>query len=83
MYMSILLYAQANDDLQKATNNYEAMNAQLLDELPKLFALSMDVVRQSLRQCVEIQKEFHNQALEEMYHMLEVNRSAPTITGAL
>ena len=53
-------------------NNYEAMNAQLLDELPRLFHLSMQVVRECLRQLAKIQCEFHNKALEEMYQLLGV-----------
>ena len=54
-------------------NNYEAMNAQLLDELPRLFTLSMQVVRECVRLLSKIQQDFHNQALEEMYQLLGVS----------
>ncbi|KAK2154175.1 hypothetical protein LSH36_275g08005 [Paralvinella palmiformis] len=53
-----------------AKNNYEALNAQLLDELPQLYNLSLDVIYECIGYLVMAQKQFYNSSLEEMYQML-------------
>ena len=57
-----------------AKNNYEALNAQLLDELPQLYKLSLEVIYECIGYLVLAQKKFYNSSLEEMYQMLGVSR---------
>ena len=55
-----------------AKNNYEALNAKLLHELPKLYGLTMEVLRDCLGRLVWAQKQYLSVALEEMYQLLGV-----------
>ena len=63
------------DSLQMARNNYAALNAQLLDELPKLYDLSLDVVRECIGHLVQIQRDFYKHSLQEMYKLLGVSNN--------
>nr|KAG5691955.1 hypothetical protein BaRGS_011346 [Batillaria attramentaria] len=64
--------------VQAAKNDYEAMNAQLLDELPKLYKLSMDLMRHCMAAYVRAQRDFMDRSLKENCILLEL----PSMLGA-
>ena len=64
---------QLEKDLERTKNNYAALNAQLLDELPQLYAMSMDVVNECIARLVHAQAQYHSHALNEMYQLLAVS----------
>ena len=53
-------------------NNYEALNAQLLDELPRLYDLAIDIVIECIARLAIVQKAYHQKALDQMFNMLSV-----------
>ena len=63
---------QTSEELQNAKANYEALNAQLLDDLPKLFTYSMDIISDVLCRFFRLQTAFYNQALDALYSCLGV-----------
>jgi BAR domain len=66
------MYFQANEELVAAKANYEALNAQLLDDLPKLFALSMEIIHDVLCRFFSLQEALYRQALDSLYSCLGV-----------
>ena len=60
--------------VQAAKNDYEAMNAQLLDELPQLYQLIMTLMKHCMAAFVRAQRDFMDQALKENCILLEVGR---------
>ncbi|KAL4224790.1 hypothetical protein ACF0H5_015486 [Mactra antiquata] len=56
--------------LQTAKQNYEALNAQLLDELPKLYTLATQLFRDCVGSFVRSQREFYDRILQEMFSSL-------------
>lgn len=64
---------QYEKELEKTRNNYAALNAQLLDELPRLYAMSLDVVTDSVARLTHAQTVYYHAALDEMYRLLEVS----------
>ena len=67
---------QAQNDLQKAKIVYEALNVQLLDELPRLYDLSLSVVQHCVGQLLVAQRDFYHHTLQEMYQLLGVRGEA-------
>ena len=61
-------------ELERAKNNYAALNAQLLDELPQLYMMSLDAVRDCVSRLVAAQTTYYNQALNEMFQLLAVSK---------
>ncbi|KAG7282340.1 hypothetical protein CRUP_002728 [Coryphaenoides rupestris] len=49
---------RAHDELQAARNNYEALNAQLLDELPKFHVAAEELLTGCVRAFARAQKDF-------------------------
>ncbi len=64
---------QLEKEVERARNNYAALNAQLLDELPRLYALSLDVVADSVARLAHAQSRFHSLTVGEMYRLLDVS----------
>ena len=64
---------QTNEELVNARADYLAINAQLLDDLPKLYMFSVDIVLEVLCRLLQLQTAFHMQALESMGSCLEVD----------
>lgn len=58
--------------VQAAKNDYEAMNAQLLDELPQLYELSLTLIRCCSAAFVRAQRDFWDRGLKENCILLEV-----------
>ncbi|XP_072335800.1 dynamin-binding protein-like isoform X2 [Scyliorhinus torazame] len=54
------------DELQAAKNNYEALNAQLLDELPKFHKSADELFINSMRSFAEAHREFVGLTLNEL-----------------
>ena len=53
------------------------MNAQLLDELPKLYKLSVEIFKDCIVCMITSQKKYLNRAIEEIYQLLSVNENVP------
>uniref|UniRef100_UPI00398F649C dynamin-binding protein isoform X2 n=1 Tax=Pristiophorus japonicus TaxID=55135 RepID=UPI00398F649C len=57
---------RALDELQAAKNNYEALNAQLLDEMPKFHRSAEDLFVSCMRGFAEAHREFVGLTLDEL-----------------
>uniref|UniRef100_A0A8C4TKL8 Dynamin-binding protein n=1 Tax=Erpetoichthys calabaricus TaxID=27687 RepID=A0A8C4TKL8_ERPCA len=66
------------EELQSARNNYEALNAQLLDELPKFHCCAKDLFTNCVRNFAEAQKEFVRLTLGELKPLLQFSRMINT-----
>lgn len=60
------------DELQVARNNYEALNAQLLDELPKFHTTAEELLTGCVRAFAQAQKDFMKTTLGELKPLLQV-----------
>ncbi|XP_059677088.1 dynamin-binding protein [Gavia stellata] len=60
------------EELQSARNNYEALNAQLLDELPKFLRFAKDLFASCVRGYAEAYCDFVRLALEELRPLLSL-----------
>nr|XP_033797196.1 dynamin-binding protein isoform X3 [Geotrypetes seraphini] len=58
------------EELQSARNNYEALNAQLLDELPKFHQCAKELFANCVRSYAEAHCDFVKLALEELKPLL-------------
>ena len=56
---------KANAELVKAKAEYEALNAQLLDDLPKLFGLSVDILYNAVHLLLTLQYSFYAHAANQ------------------
>uniref|UniRef100_A0A8D0H8M5 Dynamin-binding protein n=1 Tax=Sphenodon punctatus TaxID=8508 RepID=A0A8D0H8M5_SPHPU len=64
------------EELQAARNNYEALNAQLLDELPKFQHCAKELFASCLRGYAEAHCDFVHVALQELRPLLSLLRGA-------
>ncbi|NXW53786.1 DNMBP protein, partial [Eurystomus gularis] len=60
------------EELQSARNNYEALNAQLLDELPKFLRFAKELFASCVRGYAEVHCDFVRLALEELRPLLSL-----------
>ncbi|XP_051474576.1 dynamin-binding protein isoform X3 [Apus apus] len=60
------------EELQSARNNYEALNAQLLDELPQFLRFAKELFASCLRGYAEAHCDFVRLALEELRPLLSL-----------
>ena len=60
--------------VQTAKQDYEALNAQLLDELPKMYQLAFQLFRDCVGSLVQAQKVFTSKIVNEMYSLMEVSK---------
>ncbi|KFW02955.1 Dynamin-binding protein, partial [Fulmarus glacialis] len=65
------------EELQSARNNYEALNAQLLDELPKFLHFAKELFASCVRGYAEAHCNFVCLALEELRPLLSVAPKKP------
>ncbi|XP_051002570.1 dynamin-binding protein isoform X1 [Acomys russatus] len=63
------------EELQSARNNYEALNAQLLDELPKFQQYAQGLFTNCIHGYAEAQCDFVQQALEQLQPLLSLLRA--------
>ncbi|XP_041818643.1 dynamin-binding protein isoform X3 [Chelmon rostratus] len=63
---------RVQDELQAARNNYEALNAQLLDELPKFHVAAEELFTGCVRAFSQAQKDFMKTTLGELKPLLQV-----------
>lgn len=71
------------EELQSARNNYEALNAQLLDELPKFLRFAKELFASCVRGYAEAHCDFVRLALQELTPLLSVgSRSAGSAPGS-
>ncbi|KAK0132884.1 Dynamin-binding protein [Merluccius polli] len=62
---------RVHDELQAARNNYEALNAQLLDELPKFHTAAEELLTGCVRAFARAQKDFVKRTLGELQPLLQ------------
>lgn len=62
---------KVREDHLKAKNDYEALNSQLLDELPKLISLSVEVINNCLAAYMKLQKHFIGKTSQQMLNLLD------------
>uniref|UniRef100_UPI003AAF5DE2 dynamin-binding protein isoform X2 n=1 Tax=Centroberyx gerrardi TaxID=166262 RepID=UPI003AAF5DE2 len=62
---------RVQDELQAARNNYEALNAQLLDELPKFHCAAEELFTGCVRAFAQAQKDFMKMTLGELQPLLQ------------
>lgn len=60
------------DELQVAHSNYKALNAQLLDELPKFYSAAEELFTGCVRAFAQAQKDFVKTTLGELKPLLQV-----------
>ncbi|XP_041671161.1 dynamin-binding protein isoform X2 [Cheilinus undulatus] len=65
---------RVQDELQVARNNYEALNAQLLDELPKFYMAAEELFTGCVRAFAQAQKDFMRTTLGELKPLLQFSR---------
>ncbi|MED6276988.1 hypothetical protein CHARACLAT_008594 [Characodon lateralis] len=63
---------RVRDELQVARNNYEALNAQLLDELKKFNGMAEELFKDCVRAFAQAQKDFMKMTLGELEPLLQV-----------
>uniref|UniRef100_A0A8C9SBP6 Dynamin-binding protein n=1 Tax=Scleropages formosus TaxID=113540 RepID=A0A8C9SBP6_SCLFO len=61
---------RVQEELQAARNNYEALNAQLLDELPKFVRTAEALFTGCVRSFAQAQRDFVSQALGELHPLV-------------
>ncbi|GFO19681.1 dynamin-binding protein-like [Plakobranchus ocellatus] len=69
---TMLVNLYVNMELQSARNDYEAMNAQLMDELPKFHNLACGMLRNCVSAYVLARRDFMDQSLKESCCLLEL-----------
>lgn len=74
---------RVQDELQAARNNYEALNAQLLDELPKFHSGAEDLFTGCVRAFAQSQKDFMRTTLGELKPLLQAFSSKAGTEGNL
>ncbi|CAN9509258.1 unnamed protein product [Ophioblennius macclurei] len=62
---------RVQDELQAARNNYEALNAQLLDELPKFHIAAEELFTGCVRAFAQAQKDFMKTTMGELKPLLQ------------
>ncbi|XP_072559381.1 dynamin-binding protein isoform X3 [Paramormyrops kingsleyae] len=67
---------RAQDELQATRNNYEALNAQLLDELPKFQQAAEELLKGCLCAFAQAQGHFIVQALGQLHPLLQMAGTA-------
>lgn len=65
------------EELQSARNNYEALNAQLLDELPKFQQLAQGLFSSCIHGYAQAHCDFVRQALAQLKPLLSVSPCPP------
>ncbi|XP_041829614.1 dynamin-binding protein isoform X2 [Melanotaenia boesemani] len=66
------------DELQVTRNNYEALNAQLLDELPKFHSAAEELFTGCVRAFAQAQKDFMKTTLGELRPLLQFSKKIVT-----
>ncbi|KAJ7984657.1 hypothetical protein DPEC_G00357030 [Dallia pectoralis] len=64
---------RVQEEMQAARNNYEALNAQLLDELPKFYRAAEDLFTGCVRAFAQAQKHFTKLTLGELKPLLQLS----------
>ncbi|XP_026132314.1 dynamin-binding protein isoform X2 [Carassius auratus] len=64
---------RVQEELQRARNNYEALNAQLLDELPKFHHAAEDLFTSCVRGFTQAQRDFIALTLGELKPLLQLS----------
>ncbi|CAM4710879.1 unnamed protein product [Leuciscus chuanchicus] len=64
---------RVQEELQAARNNYEALNAQLLDELPKFHNAAEDLFTSCVRGFAQAQRDFVSLTLGELTPLLQLS----------
>ena len=62
--------------MQRAKATYEALNTQLLDELPKLYKLSTELLRACIARLVRAQRTYFQSCMEALCNMPDVSSNS-------
>ncbi|KAK3909021.1 Dynamin-binding protein, partial [Frankliniella fusca] len=69
---------QLQEELQKSKNNYEALNRQLLEDLPVLIKSSTEILVECLSALLASQKLFSGKITKQYLHLMEI----PSLSSA-
>ncbi|XP_075884231.1 dynamin-binding protein isoform X2 [Nelusetta ayraudi] len=69
---------RVQDELQVARSNYEALNAQLLDELPKFYGAAEELFTGCVRAFAQAQRDFMKTTLGELKPLLQFTNRVST-----
>ncbi|XP_052067462.1 dynamin-binding protein-like isoform X1 [Mytilus californianus] len=58
--------------LQAAKSTYEALNAQLLDELPKMYSLSFKLLKDCISTFIRAQRQFNTSIMDSMTEIIDI-----------
>ncbi|XP_017292891.1 dynamin-binding protein isoform X2 [Kryptolebias marmoratus] len=65
---------RVKDELQVTRNNYEALNAQLLDELKKFNSVAEELFKDCVKAFAQVQKDFMKKTLGELSPLLQFSK---------
>lgn len=66
------------EEVQLAKNTYEALNAQLLDELPQLCSMSIEVLHDCIMHFMHSRRTFIGRSAKEMLNLMQL----PSLSGS-
>lgn len=66
-------YFKVREEVQAAKNDYEALNSQLKDELPRFNALVYDVFKDSVITFIQKYHRYQSDSLQLLYPLLQVS----------
>jgi hypothetical protein len=64
---------QLTDDVEKSRSTFEALNSQLLEELPKLLEVSTSIFNDSVSEFVLLRKIFVGKVTKELLSLMDVS----------
>ncbi|XP_077978836.1 uncharacterized protein LOC144434256 [Glandiceps talaboti] len=65
-------HEKKKDEREMAKRNYAAMNTQLLDELPKLYSLSVTLLKECVQSFIEAERDHFDATLKRLYPLLKL-----------
>jgi hypothetical protein len=66
-------FFQLTDDVEKSRSTFEALNSQLLEELPKLLEVSTSIFNDSVSEFVLLRKIFVGKVTKELLSLMDVS----------
>jgi hypothetical protein len=65
---------QVTDDVEKCRSTFEALNSQLLEELPKLLEIATSIFTDSVGEFVLLRKVFVGKVTKELLSLMDVSQ---------
>ncbi|XP_070565083.1 rho guanine nucleotide exchange factor 38-like isoform X2 [Ptychodera flava] len=63
---------ETKDERTLALKNYEALNKQLLDEMPKLYSMSVTLLKECVQSFIEAERDHFDATLKHLYPLLKL-----------